>query len=92
MLGEVPQVPQSREEFQNFLRRGTIPLRPTFYGRFVLDHPGLKDSVFEAASESSALAKHVTFLVRRYKSSAGKLTPLLPASLSSRQCQCLFIC
>ena len=78
MLGEVPQVPQSIEEFQDFLRTGMIPLRPTYYSRFVLDHPDLKDSVFEAASESSALAEHVTFLVRSFYSSAGKLTLLCP--------------
>jgi hypothetical protein len=78
MLNGVPQVPQSREEFQSFLRTGAIPLRPSFYSRFVLDHPGLKGSVYEAASEGSALAEHVTFLVRYFKSSAGKLALLSP--------------
>ncbi len=73
MFDGVPQVPQSREEFQNFLQSGTIPLGPFFHGRLVADHPSLTTSVFAAGSEHSNLANIMTFLVRNYVSAEGEL-------------------
>ena len=75
MLGEVSQVLQSREEFQNFLRTGAIPLMPSHHIRFVADHPGLKHSVFAAGSDYSGLASHLSVLLRSYDSAAGRLDP-----------------
>ena len=76
MLDGVPQVPQSREEFQSFLRTGAIPLTPSLHIHFVANHPELTHSLFAAGSDYSGLAAYVSVLVRRYKSSAGKLNPL----------------
>ena len=78
MLDGVPQVPQSREEFQNFLQTGAIPLSPSFYIHFVANHPELTDSIFAAGSDFNRLAAHVSGLVSDFDSSAGTLTLLCP--------------
>ena len=76
MFDEAPQVPQSREEFQKFIKTGKIPLRPSYHSGFVEAYPGLTDSVFAAGSENSGLAEIMTNLVRHFVSAAGKLTSL----------------
>ena len=76
MLGEVPQVSQSREEFQNFLRTGAIPLTPSHHIHYVANHLKLTHSVFAAGSDYSGVASRMSVLLSSYDSAAGQLIPL----------------
>ena len=74
MLNEIPQVPQSLDEFQQYLRTGTVALTPSYHSRLVFENPSLQGSVFAAASEGSFLARGMDALVRDYVSAAGTRT------------------
>ena len=74
MLKEIPQVPQSLDEFQQYLWTGTVALTPSYHSRLVFENPSLQGSVFAAASEGSFLARDMDALVRDYGSAAGTCT------------------
>jgi hypothetical protein len=71
MLGDIPDVPQSVEEFERFIKTGRIPLPPNFYKWFIVDNPSLEQFVFAAGSNDSRLAKDVESLIASYCNAGG---------------------
>ena len=90
MLGEPPQVPQSIDEFQQYLYTGgAVALTPSYHGRLVAGCPILQDFTFAADSEDSSLAQIMTVLVKRYESAAGIHAPYLSPIILNDQAVCL---
>ena len=90
MLGELPQVPQSIDEFQQYLYTGgAVALTPSYHGRLVAGCPILQNITFAAASEGSNLARRMDGLVSDYESAAGIHAPYLSPVILNDQAVCL---
>ena len=89
MLGDLPPVPRSIDDFRQYLLTGTVALTPSFHSLLIAERPELQDFAFAAASENSFLAQSMTVLVRGYRSVAGIHTPHLGPFLLKDQTLCM---
>ena len=71
LLGGLPQVPHSADDFQQYLQQGSVALTPSFHSRLIDEWPSFQNLAIGAASEGSTLAWSMNSLVRHYNSAAG---------------------
>ena len=80
MLGDLPPVPHSIDDFQQYLLTGSVALTPSFHSFLIAKRPELQNFAFvqfapTCTSENSFLAQSMTVLVRGCRSAAGTYSP-----------------